>query len=309
MSEMGGWVPGVSMNVAGEVRFEDLSMGHGGGYYGCSGPILSVTASKVWMRNVMASAMDRFPDAACWDSDRWTGTTCLAITANTLVMENCSVRAGSAAQYSSHLTGCYSCSYGLYVHPAIWGGAALIANTNLTVLTRCSFSDGNGSGAALPDPNGSCPSSAPAGPPGASSFTGAGGTLVAHASQHESGIAGGAGGSRGGFFPIGSPLAPLTTGGNASPGGTLAIQIGQVPNNLALLLLTVGWDANPTPIGTLPVSIAATLWSTAVTTPWSTNIAVPNLPSLRYLPIASQVYWFDPDIQIGNASGTWIDRR
>ena len=133
--------------------------------------------------------------------------------------------------------------------------------------------------------------------------------MVAHASQHESGLAGGAGGFRGGFSPIGSPLAPLTTGGNASPGGTLAIQIGQVPNNLALLLLTVGWDANPTPIGTLPVSIAATLWSTAVTTPWSTNIAVPNLPSLRYLPIASLVYWFDPDIQIGNASGTWIDRR
>lgn len=307
--EMGGSVSGIQGSVDGEVRLEDVSISYWGGYHGCWGPLLSLHASSVWMKRVQAFGSDRFSDMACWDTDRTSGISCVAVQANSLIAEDCSFYAGSAPWFTSHGTGCWGCQFGPYNHPGLPGGTALHATTQLTVLTRCSFVDGNGSSIAVPDPTAPCPTTATPGSAGASQFTGPQGTLIACGSNVVSGVPGGADGPRGPSVPLGAPLAPLTTGGPASPGSHLSIQVQPVPNNLALVILTLGWDQVPTPLGTLPLALASTLWSTAVTTPWSTQFAVPNTTSLRFLPLASQVFWFDPDIRVGNASGTWIDVR
>ena len=305
LNEMAGGVMGMRTvgSVPGEIRFDQVDVRRSAGSMSTvwgGGSLVDIDTTVVWLRETTMTVFDMMGNNGCIDLDGTWGTDCLVVTADTLRMEDCDLRASSA----NHLA--YACCFGMAPNCSGQfatggrGGSALLANTRNSILVRCSLSDGNG-GTVQPGP---WLVSVSAGPAGTSVLGGQTGIVDSFAVTWEAGLPGQIGAAlttRGATTALG-PGAPLTITGPASPGTFIGIQI-DTPG-VSAFLLGLAWGETPTALGpywVAPFEVLLHPGFGAVQT-----LPVPNLPFLIGLPVVSQSVQLLPVIERNNPSGVAI---
>lgn len=269
----------------------------GGGF------LLDLLATTVWLRECRFEATDLHPNNGCIDLDGIHGTSCLRVVADTLHLEDCCFRAGSAIHMA------YACCFGTPPNCtgqfAIGGlgGTALAATTHNSSIVRCHFSDGNG-GTVENNPLWAVPVTAGMAQP--SMFGGQTGTLDRFGVTHEQALPGAIGpaySGRGSTIAIG-PDAPLVAGGPVAPGTFLGVTLNTAPGSLSAFLVGLAWGEAPTVLGMLWVA-PFDLWPHAgagTTQAYS----IPPIPELRGIPIVLQAIQVFPTIERLNPAGVAI---
>ena len=296
-------------HVAGEVRLDEVEMSFGNCYSGLTGvyrrKLLDLDVNRVWLRRCRIVAEDAAPREGCpggADPPVFDGASGVSVTADLLVMDDCSIRGGSAAPVFSG-----RCQYGELM-VAGFGGFALRADCPHTILTRCTFSDGNGgyvqSGgwAKTPAPGQAIPSQ----------FVRPGAVLDAFDVQHEQGLDGQVfmdfpGPGRGATISIGDLLAPLSVGGSGVLGERVTFDVAPFQHSAAALLIGHGWGLVPTPFGNALLDFTLPVVAVPVSKP-SISFGVPNDVALVHLPVVSQLFYANDGWFFGNASGLEMRR-
>ena len=175
------------------------------------------------------------PNFGCIDIDDTRGTDCLEVTANALHLADCAFTAGSANFLY------YSSCGGIPQYPIGGpGGTALAADTNVTTIVRCQFSDGNG-GSVEAGPWTQAPA---VGSAALSFFAKTGRPLGAFAVSHQFGrdgqVMAAPDAARGAWLSLGEPLAPAALGGSARLGETLVVDVRPIPGATHVAALVIG---------------------------------------------------------------------
>jgi hypothetical protein len=289
--------------LVGEIHFDQFSARIVSGFDEGNGLIADLRATKVWMRGCRFEAMDLSPDKGCVDIHGTDGHSCLKVSADTLHLEDCFLRAGSAIHLRYDCCGPVggNCS-GQFAIGGL-GGTALAATTRNTTMVRCQISDGNG-GTVENSPLWLTTVQAGAARP--STFGGQTGTLDTFEVSHELARPGALGAqysSRGPTVAIG-PAAPLVVGGPVTPGTFLAVTLNTAPGSTSVFGLGLGWDELPKALGTVwTVPIDVLGHSGGGTTQ---TYAIPAIPELRGMPIVTQALQLLPSLELLNPSGVAI---
>jgi hypothetical protein len=309
-SEMNGGPCGIRTAgvLQGEIRFDHVDMlrtDSSSHYTTYGGYVLAdLRATTVWLRDCQFVAYDMHPSLGCIDVDGLDGTSCLKVVADTLHLENCYLRAGSAI----HLA--YACCFGSppncsgqYAQGGR-GGTALEATTRNTTLVRCQISDGNG-GTVENNPAWLVPVLAGAARP--STFGGQTGMLDQFGVTHEQALPGAIGppwgGLRGPIVAFG-PAAPLSLGGPVEPGTFVGVTLNTVPGSVSAFVVGLAWGEIPTPFGMCWVTpFDMWLHGGGGTTQ---TYAIPAIPQLRGIPIVVQALQVFPTTERLNPSGVAV---
>jgi len=297
------------------MRFENVSMVlQPAGPFGSSSSLsflVDLAATQVWFHGCMLAVPSTTPNNPCIDpSFSPSGASALRVTADQLVMEDSSCTAGDAA-YLGYSTYCNP--------PQTWGagGTAIVANTQSSILTRCSFRDGSGSWWQpgpwfFPLP----PTEA-----GSSTFVGSSGTLMAYDVTQTTGLRGQVAPTptpRGPSLQIGQVYAPFQISGDNHLGGQLNFQVSGPYGPLAWLILGTKWGSTQTSSGPIAIDFGSIMTVFPVLVPWSTQVSIPVDPTIVGLPIVGQVLFEAPQYIVyypyfqyypyyaSNASGVWI---
>ncbi|HEX6812044.1 MAG TPA: hypothetical protein VF384_10515 [Planctomycetota bacterium] len=292
--------------LQGEIRFDQVeflrSDGSGWTRYG-GGVIADLSATTVWLRDCRFVAADMHSNFGCMDVQGTHGTSCLKVVADTLHLEDCSLRAASAI----HLA--YACCFGSppncagqFAQSGL-GGTALDATTRNTTIVRCQFSDGNG-GTVENNPAWLVPVAAGAARP--STFGGQTGVLDQFGVTHEQALPGAVGPQwvgRGPIVAVG-PAAPLSIGGPAEPGTFVGVTLNTAPGSFSVFLVGLAWGEIPTAFGMCWVApFDVWLHGGAGTTQ---TYAIPAIPQLRGIPIVVQALQVLPTTDRLNPSGVAV---
>lgn len=289
--------------VPGEIRFDQVQVQYSGGsgysIWG-GGSMVDLDTTVVWMRETTMTAYDMYSNNGCIDLDGTYGTNGLVVRADTLHLEDCTLRASSA----NHLF--YHCCFGSTPNCiGQWatggnGGAALRATTRNSTLVRCALSDGNGGTVEA----GPWLVPAAGGAAGLSVLGGQTGTLDPFAVSWEQGLPGHIGNALAGrgAITVWGPAAPLSIGGPVTPGTYLDVTL--ATPGLSVFLVGFAWGQTPSAGGTYwvdPVLVFAHGGGGTTQT-----YALPNAPGLRGLPIVLQAVQVFPMLRLGNPSGVAI---
>jgi hypothetical protein len=294
----------------GEIRFDGVDMRYGGAGPGNQSRygnrvMVDLRATRVWFRSCWLEYPDTSSNFGCIDIDGSEGNSCLRVTADTLHLEDCFLRAGSA----NHLS--YSCCFGSSPPNCLGqfatggrGGFALNATTRNSTLVRCQLSDGNG-GTVESSPFWSVP--VVAGSPRPSIFGGQAGGVVDQFAvtleQPQPGRVGAPYTSRGPVLGFG-PAAPLSTTGLVNPGTTLGVTLNTPPGSLSAFLIGLAWGETATALGPIwvaPFDLLIHSGGGATQT-----YGIPPIPELRGIPIVVQAVQLFPSAVRTNPSGVAI---
>ncbi|MEQ1634411.1 MAG: hypothetical protein ABL997_18665 [Planctomycetota bacterium] len=317
MDDMTWWhIAGLRTTTAvqGEIRFDGVEIGTLSRQGWLQHVLLRLHASKVWLRGCTIDAGVQQPDTACFDSEvGYEASSCLDVTADLLVLEDCTLRATSGAWIQSHSTNCFGCGNPLpYTRRSPHGGFALRANTQHTYLVRTRISDGNGGGAQPQLPP--CGSYAFPGNPGLSLLTGPTGEVHAYDFVHELGVVGQTttfpipGSPRGPLVRIGVLEAPLRLHGDAELGGTLQATITAANGVAAVLTLSFDWVPTYTPLGTVVLDPIDSHFAYLVAPNATMQWAVPLDPVFHSVPAVAQLFPLDATLvwSAANPSGVTL---
>jgi hypothetical protein len=302
--ELGG-IPGGIRTVGalqGEIRLDQVDFVRNGVGYG-GGVLADLNATTVWLRECRFTAYDVHWNLGCIDLLGTDGPSCLKVVADTLHLEDCNLRAGSAI----HLA--YGCCFGSppnctgqFAQGGL-GGTALDATTRNTTIVRCQFSDGNG-GTVESNPGWLVPVTAGAARP--STFGGQTGVLDRFGVTHEQAQPGAIGPAWVGRGPIVAfgPAAPLSLGGPVEPGTFVGVTLNTVPGSVSGFLIGLDWGEIPTPFGMCWVTpFDMWLHGGGGTTQ---TYAIPAIPQLRGIPIVVQALQVFPTTERLNPSGVAV---
>lgn len=293
-----------SSPVVGEIRIEDVDMTfpetltHGM-------TLVDVSVARLWLRRCSLRAEDLYPLCGCGDcrvEASGSGSNCVRFDGDNLVIEDCSLRAASAASLYFDS----GCDPERQWATASDGGFALVADCRSSVLIRSILSDGNGGSVGdgpwfwnvNPTP----------GRAGRSQLDGGAGELNAFDVGHEEGrdgVLGSQGPGRGANTLIGDPLAPLSVGGSGVLGDCVTVDVAPFQHSAAALLIGHGWGLVPTPFGNALLDFTLPVVAVPVSQP-SISFRVPNDAALVHLPVISQLFYANDGWFFGNASGLEI---
>ena len=276
-----------SSALPGEVRFEDVQVLWAGGgrplEYAITLADLQVT--HLVLRQCRFSAGDTASNAGCRDIPDTRGASALRFTGDTLVLEDTTLRAGSANFLRKVDCG------GVGEYPIGGpGGSALVAASKFTSLVRTQLSDGNGGSVQT----GSWTLTPVPGPAGQSQLTGPSGTLAAFRVEAEAGLPGALvpgdpGPLRGERVNVGAVEAPLVFLGSGRLGSTATLLLGPTLNPPLGILLGFQIGPMPTPFGWFLCDGTQPMLGLMLTAPGTFAFLVPNDPTLIDLLVVAQL--------------------
>ena len=300
--------PGIATrgSIPGEVRLEDVAVRwfETPNYTIWSGLAMRIECTQLWMRNCELFAADTLDRNGCVDIDDTRGSSSLEFSGDLLLLERCSLRAGSAnfLYYSP-------CWNGSGQHPhGGRGGTALTARSRHTILVATELSDGNG-GSVQAGPWNLAPS---AGAAGQSSFVSTGGIASFWASGLVSGRpgvidAGAPDRTRGQRAALGGPDTQVRLAGSGRLGESFRIEVMVNESRPAAVLLSAGLKPLTVHFGVLLPDIARVLAVLPFLGSGNLQIPIPTDPLFIDVMIAAQVAE-QYAIQLGNPSSISIRR-
>lgn len=299
------------IDAPGEVQLEDINFRQSAFGANYTQTFLNANCTKLWLKRCDMQFMDMTPTYWCFDTSNWNGSSCVSFNGQFLVMEDCVVRASSAA-YLRYYVGAGSLCNERPIGGG--GGSALRAAAGSIVIVRSTLSDGNG-GSLEPA---LWKGTAVAGSRGLSTF---GSRLSAYGSTYQHGIDGviatnpssarantGLLGTQPGFT-----IATLTFTGTPSLGGSITLNNSGSPSFNATCGAVVGsaWAAYDA-LGNGAICVALDPSMVALPSalgPWSVTLPIPNVTSLLGFQLVAQLYCNnagDLPLVFGNAVGVTI---